>query len=56
MLVGYARTSTMDQIAGLQAQVDALTAHGCERLYTEQASSIGQRGQLQSAPRFRSGR
>ena len=36
MLVGYARISTTDQTLGLQR--DALTAAGCERLFTDTAS------------------
>ena len=49
MLVGYARTSTFEQDAGLQAQVRDLEAHGCESLYQEQVSSVGEREQLHSA-------
>ena len=33
MIVGYARTSTLDQEAGLDAQVRDLEALGCERTY-----------------------
>lgn len=40
MLVGYARTSTLDQRAGIEAQVRDLTAHGCEKVFTEQVSSV----------------
>lgn len=46
MLIGYSRTSTADQIAGLEAQQTALAATGCTKVFSEQASSVGQRGQL----------
>lgn len=52
MLIGYARTSTLDQKAGLEAQVDALRALGCERLYSEQVSSIAVREALREALAF----
>lgn len=40
MLIGYARTSTLDQTAGLEAQTRDLTAVGCERIFEEQVSSV----------------
>jgi DNA invertase Pin-like site-specific DNA recombinase len=40
MLVGYARTSTLDQKAGLDAQRRDLEAAGCEKLFIEQVSSV----------------
>ena len=40
MLIGYARTSTMDQKAGIEAQVRDLEAAGCEKLFQEQVSSV----------------
>jgi DNA invertase Pin-like site-specific DNA recombinase len=43
MLIGYARTSTLEQEAGLQAQVRDLQALGCEKIVSEQTSSIGPR-------------
>lgn len=39
-IVGYARTSTVDQVAGLDAQLRDLTAAGCERVFKEQVSSV----------------
>jgi DNA invertase Pin-like site-specific DNA recombinase len=43
MQVGYLRTSTTDQLAGLEAQRDELTKIGCEKLYQEQNSGAGDR-------------
>lgn len=43
MLVGYARTSTIDQEAGLAAQCRELEAAGCERIFAEQVSSVAAR-------------
>lgn len=40
MLIGYARTSTLDQKAGLEAQQRDLEAAGCDKLFTEQVSSV----------------
>ncbi len=40
MIIGYARTSTLDQVAGLEAQVRDLRAAGCEKLFVEQVSSV----------------
>lgn len=40
MLIGYARTSTLDQTAGLEAQERDLTAAGCTKLFVEQVSSV----------------
>jgi DNA invertase Pin-like site-specific DNA recombinase len=46
MLVGYARTSSLSQVAGLQAQERELRAAGCDKIFTEQVSSVAQREQL----------
>jgi DNA invertase Pin-like site-specific DNA recombinase len=40
MIVGYARTSTLDQTAGLEAQQRNLTKAGCEKVFVEQVSSV----------------
>lgn len=40
MIVGYARTSTVEQLAGLEAQERDLAAAGCERIFQEQVSSV----------------
>src|SRR3954452_4435170 len=46
MLVGYARTSTADQIAGLDAQERDLKAAGCEKVFSERVSSVASRAKL----------
>lgn len=40
MLIGYARTSTLDQKAGLEAQLEQLNTAGCEKVFQEQVSSV----------------
>jgi DNA invertase Pin-like site-specific DNA recombinase len=47
MLIGYARTFTEDQ--GFEAQVAALEAEGCEKLFRERVSSASERDQLEAA-------
>ena len=49
MLIGIARTSTIEQVAGLEAQVTQLKDYGCEKIYKEQVSSVGEREQLNIA-------
>ena len=49
MLVGYARTSTAGQIAGLEAQERELRAAGCDKVFREQVSSVAERQQLEAA-------
>jgi DNA invertase Pin-like site-specific DNA recombinase len=49
VLVGYARTSTTEQRAGLEAQLRDLRAAGCAKVFQEQVSSIGERAQLEAA-------
>lgn len=49
MLIGYARTSTVDQNAGFDAQRRDLTAAGCKKVFAEQVSSVSEREQLQTA-------
>ena len=49
MLVGYARTSTVGQQAGLEAQERELRTAGCEKIFKEQVSSVAQRDQLEAA-------
>src|SRR6478735_7740317 len=46
MLIGYARTSTVDQKAGLEAQVRDLRAAGAKKVFSEQVASVAQRDTL----------
>ena len=53
MLVGYARTSTVDQQAGLDAQLRDLQSAGCEKKFSEKVSSaVAKRPQLEAALDF----
>jgi DNA invertase Pin-like site-specific DNA recombinase len=52
MLVGYARTSTADQKAGLEAQERDLRAAGAEKVWSEQASSVARREGLKGCLEF----
>lgn len=52
MLIGYARTSTTEQGAGLEAQRRDLKAHGCEEMFEEQVSSVQRRDELEKVLRF----
>jgi DNA invertase Pin-like site-specific DNA recombinase len=49
MIVGYARTSTIEQTAGFEAQLRELSAAGCGKLFQEQVSSLAERKQLTAA-------
>jgi DNA invertase Pin-like site-specific DNA recombinase len=49
MQIGYARTSTLEQVAGFEAQVKELKTAGCKRILKEQVSSIDQRPELERA-------
>jgi len=52
MLIGYARTSTVDQVAGFEAQVRDLKKLGCEEIYKEQVSSVDTRKELEKAIKY----
>lgn len=52
MLIGYGRTSTLEQEAGLEAQVRDLTALGCTKIFREHASAVGPRKELDKAIEF----
>jgi DNA invertase Pin-like site-specific DNA recombinase len=46
MIIGYGRTSTLDQTAGLAGQERDLIAAGVEKVFTEQVSSVAKRHRL----------
>lgn len=49
-LVGYGRTSTADQVAGLEDQITELERAGCTRIFAEHASAVDRhRPELQAA-------
>ncbi|MBV7378813.1 recombinase family protein [Maritimibacter dapengensis] len=52
MLIGYARTSTLEQKASIEAQRETLSAVGCEKVWEEQVSSVGAREALTDALSF----
>jgi len=53
MKVGYARTSTIEQVAGLDAQLRDLALAGAEKVFSEQLSSVdATRAQLDAALEF----
>jgi DNA invertase Pin-like site-specific DNA recombinase len=52
MPVGYARTSTIEQQAGFDAQLRDLEGAGCEKVFREQVSSVAQRDQLEAVLEF----
>jgi len=52
MIVGYARTSTVEQVAGFEAQVRELQSIGAKKIFREQISSVASRAQLEAAIDF----
>lgn len=52
ILVGYCRTSSAEQQAGLEAQERDLKAAGVEKLFSEQVSSVAKRDRLEAAIDF----
>jgi DNA invertase Pin-like site-specific DNA recombinase len=48
-VIGYARTSTLRQDAGLDAQLRQLKALGCDKIFSEQESSVAERPRLAAA-------
>jgi DNA invertase Pin-like site-specific DNA recombinase len=49
MIIGYARTSTVEQQAGFDAQIKELQSVGCTKIFQEQVSSQSKRLQLEAA-------
>ena len=47
MKVGYARTSSLSQIGGLESQVEKLKEYGCEKIFKEQVSGTSTDGRDQ---------
>lgn len=47
-IVGYARTSTADQIAGFEAQIRDVQKAGATKIFREQVSSVAARAQLEA--------
>ena len=53
VLIGYARTSTTEQKAGLKAQLRDLKAAGCQEIFSEELSSVAAaRPELDAALRY----
>jgi DNA invertase Pin-like site-specific DNA recombinase len=52
MIVGYARTSTAEQVAGFEAQIRDLKKVGAENIFSEQVSAVAHRDQLDAALDF----
>ncbi len=52
MIIGYAKTSTVEEVSGFESQIKELQKAGCEKIFHEQVSSIGIRTQLELALEF----
>jgi len=50
--IGYARTSTTEQVAGLDAQKRDLESYGCGEIFSEQVSSVQRRDELERVLKF----
>jgi len=50
MKIGYARTSTSDQVAGIEKQISDLNAYGCDLVIAEHVSAVaGERPEFDRA-------
>ena len=47
MKVGYSRTSSIQQIGGLESQIKKLEEYGCEKIFKEQVSGTSTEGREQ---------
>ncbi len=52
MIVGYRRSSTVEQKAGYEVQHDTLVQAGCEKVFGEMVSSVSERAELDKALEF----
>jgi len=52
MLIGYAMTSTIEQVAGFEAQLNELEKAGCTEVFSEQISSVAKRPKLAEVIKF----
>jgi len=52
MNIGYARTSTIDQVAGYEAQLRDLKNAKCTEIFSEQISSVAKRPKLEETIKF----
>ena len=50
--IGYARTSTVEQNYSLEHQIELLQNEGCEKIFSEQVSSIQKRPEFERAVDF----
>ena len=50
--IGYARTSTIEQEAGLNAQLRDLQVYGCTEIFSEKVSSVQKRAELERLLKF----
>ena len=52
MIVGYARTSTIEQEAGFKHQIKKLKENKCEKIFKEQVSAYANRNELKKCLEF----
>ena len=52
MKIGYARTSTIEQNYSLEDQIEKLEQMGCEKIFSEQVSSVQERPEFQTCIEF----